>query len=643
MAERKIKVAFSSVVRRTVPVMGISFVLSTFIWKLTPLTPPFQLLSVAASAMLLLFLLQLRFSPHMTVAAWSRLWGSLAPVFAGSLVSLPYFPFVPLLLCLLVVTLILGLWAAYRFYPLLHDPRLHRARFARLDEMETLLARQPCSDGLVIGRVKQFYFLHQYVCIRPTRVKKEIGNSLIIAPTGGGKGNQIRGQIVAWEESMIINDPKGDLFLSTAGYRSQLGPVYVIDPTRGVGHCYDPLSGRTEEGEYLTVAKHLMFDAQDGEPYWAENASKMMLFLFQAARREGIAPLPYLRHMIRLGLQNTARRLNSIDPALATAFLDADLETAHLESNRTLTSAWSTLTTRLTPFLTETLVRCFTGSEVSAGAIMRGPRPVTVYFRLEEAHLERLAPFVRILVESLVKELISTWDRFQGQGCRRVLLSLDELGVTPVPSLAKYVATARSRDIIFQLYYQSLAQIVDNYGPEKAKSLISNMDTTVFLRPNDHETAQNIEEWLGRGSQFSQSHNFREGSEFSEGLSEQAIPVMTAREIMEMPDSYALVFHRDLPPMKIHRLKWWQSKLLRERHNLPVPVLQPLPDIPPLPAGEPGQQASSSIQFVDPDQVRGRQVIQQAEVTDRTAARETTILDFSRPSQKPNLPLDLQR
>ncbi len=612
MGERKIKVAFIETVRMVTISTFLSFLVSFMLWKHIELPLSYALMSVATSILFTIFLFQLRFMPQMTVSVWSHLWGLVSPVLVGSLFTLPGLPAFPLLAFLFFFTFSLGIWAAYRFYPLDLDTRLHKARFARHDEMETLFERKPCNDGLTLGRVRQFLLFHHFICVRPTKTKKEIGNSLIIAPTGGGKGNQIEGQIVAWEESMIINDPKGDLFLTTAGDKAKRGTVYVIDPTRGVGNSYDPLYGKATEDRYLTVARSLVFDPKDRDPFFAESASLMMMHLFKAARRENVPPLVYLRHMIDLGLPSVAKRLNTIDPQLATAFLGADFADAHLD-NRTLTSVWSTLQTRLTPFLTETLVRCFTRSDFTAETILLSERPVTVYLRWEETELERLAPLVRVFCTSLVKELIACHDRAQGKGCRPVLFSLDEVARTPIPDLDGYVSTVRSRKIFFNLYVQSLSQLEKNYGEKEAQTLSANMDTHEFLRPNDQDTARSIEDWLGRGSKYAHSFNTRLGNEFSEGLSEQATPVMTARAIMEMNDKYALVFHRDLPPMKVLRLKWWQSKMLVARHSLPVPILAALPEIPPLPEVVLKESSSSSsLRFVDPDEIVAKKKEKQA-------------------------------
>src|SRR5207248_3210115 len=138
------------------------------------------------------------------------------------------------------------------------------------------------------------------------------------------------------------------------GYRSTLGEVYVIDPT-GVGHCYDPLAEKKTEDELLSAASHLLYQADEGEGrIFTQRATVMLTQLFAAAKLEGHNPLPYARHMIRLGLQACAARLHAVSPELATQLLDVSFKDANF-SDRFLLSAWGTLTARMRPLLTETV------------------------------------------------------------------------------------------------------------------------------------------------------------------------------------------------------------------------------------------------------------------------------------------------
>ena len=128
------------------------------------------------------------------------------------------------------------------------DHRLHRARFARIDELAHLISMIPPPDGLLLGR-RNGYF----VTVRPTKTRRELGNLLVVAPTRAGKGLLATSQLLSWQHSVVVNDIKGELFQATAGYRSTLGKVFVIDP-RGYGHRFDPLHGKHTEDEFYSAS-----------------------------------------------------------------------------------------------------------------------------------------------------------------------------------------------------------------------------------------------------------------------------------------------------------------------------------------------------------------------------------------------------
>ena len=263
---------------------------------------------------------------------------------------------------ILIIAVLLLLFFLFLLLRVRFDTRLHTARFSRRTELRHLLTNKFRTDGLFLGKLP---FPQRFVSVAPRPERQELGNLLIVAPTRSGKGLLATSQLLSWKHSVIINDIKGELFAATAGYRKTLGDVFVIDPT-GVGHRYDPLVGKQTEDEFYSSASHLLFTPDEGEgAIFTQRATGMLTQIFVAARREGIAPLPYARLLLRSGLKACAERLNNIDPQLATQFLDISYEEMNL-NDRFLLSAWGTLTARTRPLLTETVIRCFTHADVTA-------------------------------------------------------------------------------------------------------------------------------------------------------------------------------------------------------------------------------------------------------------------------------------
>jgi type IV secretion system protein VirD4 len=469
---------------------------------------------------------------------------------------------------------------------------LHHARFAQLHELAGLQAGNAPGDpetSLLLGMGEMGRVLR----VRPTRSRRELGNLLVVAPTRGGKGLLATSQLLTWQESVVVNDIKGELFAQTAGYRSTLGPVYVLDPT-GVGHRYDPLLGKKTEDELLSSATHLLFKADEGEgAIFTQRATVMLTQLFLAARGEGGVPLPYVRQIIRTGLLAAAARLEAISPELATQFLDVEFSEANF-SDRFLLSAWGTLSARMRPLLTETVVRSLAGADFSARELMCGMKPVTVYLRWPERDLLALSPLVRLLWGSLIDELITTYDAAQGEGCRPVLLLIDEAGRTAIPSLADHATTVVGRGVSLWIAVQSLAQLDAVYGRARAQVLRDNVENQLYYRPANQETAEY------RKSGFAASQTTHEDASASEGLSEQGVPLLTAQEIKQLGDEDVIGFHRRLPPFQAKRIDWRRFGALAKRRHMLAPRLTTLPYLTtrPTPAW---QRKPITSSYFDPD------------------------------------------
>jgi type IV secretion system protein VirD4 len=484
-----------------------------------------------------------------------------------------------------------------------HVDHLHHARFARLHELNKLSTNTFDETSLLLG-VNQF---NHILSVRPTKTRRELGNLLAVAPTRGGKGLLAVSELLSWPHSVVVNDIKGDLFLQTAGHRSRLGKVFVIDPT-GIGHHYDPLQGRETEDELYSSAKHLLFDPSDGDGViFTQRATVQLTQLFRAAKMQSLPAFPYVYHLVQFGLRDAAERLNTLSPMLATRFLDARLEAANWD-DKFLLSSWSTLSARLA-FLTQTVIRSLSSGDFTARDLMCGDAPISVYLRWPERDLLALSPLVRLLWGSLIDSLIANFDILQGKGknCRPVLLLIDEAGRTAIPSLADHATTVVGRGITLWIAIQALSQLETVYGKARADTLRNNMDTQIYYRQASQETAEYLQRSLGYRSGFAHSHTTHEGVETSEGQAEQAVALMTAQEIKQMRDDEIIGFHRNLPPFKARRMDWRGFPLLIERRSLPPPQLSALPSLDerlPDPPGRSTEQVASWR--LDPGLIRRR-------------------------------------
>ena len=184
-----------------------------------------------------------------------------------------------------------------------------------------------------------------------------------------------------------------------------------------------------------------------------------------------------------------------------------------------------------------------------------------------------LSPLVRLLWESLVNELLHTYDTAKGQSCRPVLLLIDEAGQAPIPNLQQYAATVAGRNISLWIAVQALSQLDGLYGRHKADTIRNNCDSKIFYRQASLETAEYVERSLGRRSGYAHSQTLHEGEETSEGLSEHAIPLLTSQDINQLGHDEIIGWHSNRKPFRARRMDWRAFPILKQRRAIPPPQL----------------------------------------------------------------------
>ena len=462
---------------------------------------------------------------------------------------------------------------------------LHTARWAHDYELQSLSHETP--KGLLIG-IDRF---GRTLSVEATEEKPDLGNLAIFGSTGTGKTTRELRQLRAWQGSLIVNDIKGDLSHETAAIRRKYGKVFFFAPSAGAGHRYDPLDGIYDERKLYSLAKHLLYVPDEKEPAFTERATKMLTQLFLAAKLIGERSLPFVARMVQLGgLNDVARELNAISPALAQKFLDAPYHPEKdYEENKYRISAWDSLSARLYPLLTDDIVTCFNGSDFTVRDLVFSTEPITIFLQFHESDLSALAPLIKFVWEAMFNELITAYDSAPDKDtCQRILVDIEEAGRTGIPNLPEHASTVRSRKISITAVFQDRSQAVSLYGPDRAKTLFNNFRTQIYYRQDDLDTAKYLEDRLGDKSGFAHSKTEHENGT-STGESEQRVPLLSAQYIMsEMPDFEIIGFHggslpfraKGIPPLKKETEKAsLKLPVLRERQQVePAKV----PDFPPL-------------------------------------------------------------
>ncbi|MEH7590174.1 type IV secretory system conjugative DNA transfer family protein [Priestia megaterium] len=183
-------------------------------------------------------------------------------------------------------------------------------------------------------------------------------------------------------------------------------------------------------------------------------------------------------------------------------------------------------------------------------------------FNLQDIGKEKTIVYIRIPVgKKYSRPLISTFfvqmfDQLYALGERNesgelnnpVRLLLDEFcNIGTIPMFEEKLSTTRGYKIYVSPVVQSLEQLRDRYGREKASEIMDNCDIHMLLGTNDKDAQKHFSEKLGtttvRIQSESETKNDR-GDSQAESLNYAQRSLLTADEVNRLPDDRLIIFMR---------------------------------------------------------------------------------------------------
>lgn len=397
------------------------------------------------------------------------------------------------------------------------------ARFATIDELQET-GVLTADEGVYIGGYRDGeyvrYLRHNgkehLLCAAPTRSGKGVG---IVIPT-----------LLAWEESVIVYDIKGENWALTAGFRAtELGQKCLKFSPLETDTChFNPLdlirSGTVNEVADAQKVAEMLIDTGDevSDRYFLESAEQLatafILHLLYEQRLHGYAtpsPADVLAlatnsghdiHDLMASLRVFAHRKYSDPPFpgeddkdLTTHPVVAGTMASMLEKgSKEFGSVLGSLTRPLKVFQ-DPLVRNATAySDFSIRELVESR--VSLYLVIPPSDKLRLKSLVRILLTMTVNQLTEKMDFQAGATKRnpyRLLFLIDEF-----PSLGRMQVFADALSYMAgyglkaYLIAQDVRQIIDAYG--QYESILSNCHVTIAYAPNNQETAELFSKMTGK-------------------------------------------------------------------------------------------------------------------------------------------------
>lgn len=320
-------------------------------------------------------------------------------------------------------------------------------------------------------------------------------------------------------ESMIINDPKGELFSRHAGTLKKQGYNIVEINFRnpGVGNSWNPLyipyqfyinGDLDKSAEFVNdIANNLMVsDRSTDDPFWDFSASDLLYGLIQLLFRYckdhnapisavNIGNLLALRRTLFTGRQqpqNTTLWKYASEDELVAASLSGSI----YAPKDTMNSILSVFDQKMRSFTIQpTLLDMLANNDFDIADIGKSRTAVFLITPDEKTSYHRLVSmFVKESYEYLIYLATQT---SENKVENRINYILDEFSSLPkIADMPSMISAARSRDIKFLLIVQSQSSMKQRYG-EEAETIFSNCTNWIFFTSRELNLLKELSELCG--------------------------------------------------------------------------------------------------------------------------------------------------
>ena len=346
-------------------------------------------------------------------------------------------------------------------------------------------------------------------------------HSLVVGATGSGKTVIVAKPMIKIlakaGESMIVTDPKGELYEETGNLLKEKGYNVILlnfrDPQRG--NAWNPMylpyelyqQGNADKAIELLedLALNILYDEKSGsnDPFWEKSGADyftgLALGLFEDANPEEIN-LNSMNLMSSLGEERLGgpnnnyikEYFNMKDPsrpayvnASGTVYAPEDTKGGILSTFKQKVKLFSSR---------DNLSEMLSHSDFEMSDI---GRKKTAVFMIVQDEKKTLHPLATIFIKQCYETLIDVAQESGGHLPYRTNFILDEFAnMPPLKDVTTMVTAARSRHIRFNFIIQNYAQLTQVYGKENAETIKGNCNI-MYLISNELAALEEISKMCG--------------------------------------------------------------------------------------------------------------------------------------------------
>lgn len=446
------------------------------------------------------------------------------------------------------------------------------AKFAELRNMKK--AGLLDDDGILIGKFKGRYLRvsgNRHVCLR--------------APTGEGKGVAVvTPNALAWKESMVAFDLKGELLALTSGYRAKFQRVFVFNPLSETyqTHRFNPLGYVPDDSnlrinELQKISNFFFPDRPNTDKIWTATPRSLFmgiaLMLFETpgklatigqVRRESMMEGDCVEYFTRI----IKDRQEAGNPLSLECVRNLNVYTS-IKADVTRAGIIAAFRAALELWANPLIDAATSANDFDLREIRK--TPMSIYLPISQDNLFRLSPLLTLFYQQLFdlntrKELKKEKDlQFS---C--IMVQDERAALGKIEALDKGIAYLRSYGFSILSVFQSMGQVAELLNRDGANSYVANHAVQIVYPPSASEMdeAEQISKAMGEITIKEKTPNGKGGY----NVSEKPRRLKTAYEVTRIDSSRAIIMKRGMPPAIVEKIEYHSDPNFTSRLLPPIKI-----------------------------------------------------------------------
>lgn len=387
-------------------------------------------------------------------------------------------------------------------------------------------------------------------------------------------------QISELNQSMVITDPKGEIFESMSEFLRDMGytvKVFNLVNMRNSDR-WNPLGEITDEISAQSFAETVIANTRTlgsrQDDFWEKTEMNLLKALVLYVVKENPKEERNLSAVYSmLSLRDTA----SIDNLFRTLSSSHEAKMPYniysQASENVKSGVIIGLGSKLQVFQNKLVCELSAESDID---LTLPKKEKCAYFCIT-SDMESTFDFIAGLFFSfLFIKLVKYADYTPKEAQKEVYFILDEFpNIGAIPDFTKKISTMRSRGISSLIIFQNIAQLQNRYPNNGWSEIIGNCDSRLFLGATDMITSEFVSKLLGTATvndrSFSKSAGFKGIMDFGK-ITDKSIKrnLMNPDELLRLPNENEILILRGQKPIMLQKMDYTKHRLSKFLRSIKV-------------------------------------------------------------------------